>query len=99
MKYGEEVGCNELGFGDRSSEAEHGFAGKEDRALREGPNIAGEAELREIVEEVGVDMAKKRQSADVGDFVPGEADVFEEGESLFETSSDEIVAMWWYVTD
>jgi len=55
--------------------------------------------LREIVEELGVDMAKERQSADVGDFVPGEADVFEEVESLFETSSDEIVAMGWQVTD
>jgi hypothetical protein len=95
MKYGEETGFNELGFGDRSSDAEHGFTGKEDRALREGPNIAGEAELGEIVEEVGVDMAKERQSADVGDIVPGEADVFEEVESLFQTSSDEIVAMGW----
>jgi hypothetical protein len=46
-----------------------------DRAFRESPNIAGEVELREIVEEVGTDMAKERQSADVGDFVPGKVDV------------------------
>jgi hypothetical protein len=63
MKCGEETGFNELGFGDRSSDAEHGFAGKEDRAFRESPNIAGEAELREIFEEVGTDVAKERQSA------------------------------------
>ncbi len=99
MKRGEETGLNELGFGDRSSDAEHGFAGKEDRAFRESPNIAGEAELREIVEEVGSDVAKDRQSADVGDFVPGKVDVFEEVQSLFETSGDEIVAMRWQVTD
>jgi hypothetical protein len=72
---------------------------RRDRAFRESPNIAGEVELREKVEEVGTDVAKDRQSADVGDFVPGKVDVFEEVQSLFETSGDEIVAMRWQVTD
>jgi hypothetical protein len=72
---------------------------RRDRAFRESPNIAGEVELREKVEEVGTDVAKDRQSADVGDFVPGKVDVFEEVQSLFETSGDEIVAMRWQVTN
>jgi hypothetical protein len=53
--------------------------------------------LREIVEEVGTDMARDRQSADVGDFALGKVDVFEEVQSPFETSGDEIVAMRWQV--
>jgi hypothetical protein len=55
---GKEASFDELGFGDRSSNAEQRFSGKEDRALRKGPNIAFEAEPSEIVEEAGVDMTK-----------------------------------------
>src|SRR5713226_3874360 len=93
MKYGEEAGLDELGFGDRSRDTKQGFAGKEDRALGDGPNVAPEAELREIVEEVRTDMAEHRQSADISDFFAREADIFEEVQSLFEACGDEIVAM------
>ena len=55
---GKEAGFDELRFGDRSSNAEQRFTGKEDRALRKGPNIACEAEPSEIVEEAGADMTK-----------------------------------------
>jgi hypothetical protein len=58
VKYGKEAGFDELRFGDRSSNTEQRFAGKEDRALRKGQNIAFEAEPGEIVEKAGVDMTK-----------------------------------------
>lgn len=86
MNNGKEAGFDELRFGDRSSDAEQRLARKEDRALREGPNIACEVELSEIVEEVGVDMMEHGQSADIGYFFRRKGNVCKEVESLFKTS-------------
>jgi hypothetical protein len=46
-----------------------------------------------------MDMAKDRQSADVGDFFARKADVFEEVESLFEACGNEVFAMGWQMPD
>jgi hypothetical protein len=58
VKDGKEAGLDKLRFGDRCGDSKQRFAGKEDRAFREGPNIARETEPREIVEKAGVHMTK-----------------------------------------
>jgi hypothetical protein len=84
--------CDTLVFWE-TCRAEQRLARKEDRALREGPNIACEVELSEIVEEVGVDMMEHGQSADIGYFFRRKGNVCKEVESLFKTSGDQIVAI------
>jgi hypothetical protein len=93
VKDGKEAGLDELRFGDRSRDAEQRLTRKEDRAFRKRPNVTPEAELREIAEEVGMDMSKYGQSTDVRNFLGRKVNVFEEVETLFEARSDEIVAV------
>ena len=93
MQDRQEAGLDELGFGNWSCNSEQGFAGKEDRAFGQSPNIAGEVEPLEKIEEARLHVSKYRQTADERDFFGGEVNVFKEVETLFETRSDEIVAI------
>src|ERR1700740_2519072 len=92
MQNAQKTGLHELRFGDGSGYAEHGFAGKENRSFLQSPNVAGKAELREIFEELGLDVEKGGQRAQVGDVFRGEAHLLEKPEGLLQPRGDQVIA-------
>ena len=72
---GQQVGFRDLGFDDGGADGEHGFAGEEQGAFGDGEEIAGEAEVAQVVEEGGAHLGELREAAEVVDFLGGEAEV------------------------
>ena len=89
----QEAGLDELGLCNWSCNSEQRFARKEDRTFWQRPNIAREVEPPEKVIEARLNVSKYWQIAEEGDFLGGEVNVFKGIETLFETRSDEIVAI------
>ena len=80
-------------FDDGRDDAQHRLAGKYQRAFGHGPDVAGEAEFREIVEKFAADIAEDRMLAQVVNFLRGEVHVLEKIERLFEPGGDQIIAL------
>ena len=99
MNERKEAGLDKLGFRDWCRHAKQRFAGKEDGAFWQGPNLTGEMELREIVEKLGADMIEHRQRPQIRDFVSREANVFQKIERLLQARSDKIIAIARELTD
>jgi hypothetical protein len=75
MKSGEEARFDELSFSNRGSDAKQWFTREKDGSLGKGPHLTSEAEAQEVIKKVGMDTAKERLGAQIGDFLSREADV------------------------
>ena len=64
----EQIGLHDLRFDDRRGDAHQRLAGKHQRAFGHGPNVAGEAEVREVVEKFAADVAEDGMLPQIGDF-------------------------------
>src|SRR5207253_9563275 len=66
MDNGKQAGLYELGLRDRSSHAQQRFAGEEDRALGQCPDVASEPESRKKLKKADVNMPKQRKRPVIG---------------------------------
>ena len=82
-----------LGFDDGGADGERGFAGEEQGAFGDGEEIAGEAEVAEVIEEGGADLGELGEGAEVVDFLGGEAEVEEVVDDLGNAGDDGVIAI------
>ena len=90
---GEQVGFRNLRFDDGRADGEHGLAGEEQGAFGDGEEVAGEAEVAEVIEEGRADAGELREAAEVVDFVGGEAEVEEVVDDLGDAGGDDVIAV------
>src|SRR5690348_4095080 len=95
MENAEQAGFDELRIGDGSGDAKKRLAGKENRSFGQSPNVASKLKTREIIKEIGMDIAKKGLCAQIGDVFVGKAHILQELEGLLESCGHEVIAMAW----
>src|SRR2546430_12693620 len=96
---GKQAGLYELGLRDRSSHAQQRFAGEEDRALGQCPDVASEPESRKQFKQAAVNMPKQRKRAEIGNIFRREMNISQKIKRLLQACRDQIVAMRWQVAN
>ena len=96
---GKKARFEKLGFDDGRGDAQERLVGENDGAFGHGRDFAGEAETREIIEELAADVTEHGIAADELDFPFREMDGFEKFEGLFEASGYEVIALGWKATN
>src|ERR1035441_8045507 len=89
----QQVGFRDLGFDDGGADGERGFAGEQDGAFGDGEEVAGEAELAEVVEEGGAHLGELGEGAQVGDFLGRKAHVEQVVDDLRDAGDDDVIAI------
>ena len=87
----EEEGLHNLRLDDGRADAHHGLVREDGRALRHGPDVAGEAQGPEVIGERGGHRVGERgDGAEVGDLRVGEAEILEVAEQPPEAHGDQV---------
>src|SRR5579872_4860684 len=81
----EQVRFEYLGFDDWRGHANDRLAREHQGPLRHGPDVPAEPELLEVAEKAFVNVRENRKPAEIFDFIPGKAHIFQELKRLFET--------------
>ena len=90
---GEQVGLRELAFDQRSPDVQDRLALVDDGAFGDGEDVAGEAEIGEVIPEAGGCVAEVGQAPKVGDFVRFEAEVQQVVEGPVEPGGEHEIAI------
>ena len=81
----QQVGLNELGLDGGSADSDQGLLGKDHGALGHGPDIAGELEILQILQEgLGEEVPRPQ----VGDVLFGEVQLLDVADDLLQTGRD-----------
>ena len=89
----QQVRFGNLGFDDGGADGERGLAGEEQGAFGDGEEIAGEAEVAQVIEEGGAHVGELGEAAKVVDFLGGEVEVEEVVYDLGNAGDDCVIAV------